>query len=580
MFNQRSFRLTGILVLLGTVACASNRSSAQTNPTFCATKATAGLAYECNVPPIDASTSFSLIGAPEGMVIQPRSGYLRWMPMNQQQGQYSVQIVRTTGNNVQRQTIPVTVAAGGAAALGIYVSPNGKDTNSGTATAPLLTLQEATDRANPGTTIYLRGGTYYNEGYGNPDFAGRTKSSFARITRSGTASQWITIRPHGNEYVKLVSDVNGLALNGAQYWRIQGLELAGTSQSLDREQSLKLWWEDGLAASKIQGRGIAMNGSFNIEIRNCIVHNFSGAGMSNNNGAYITVADNVIYDNAWWSTAGTHGFANSQPITTDNAVTNKVKIAMQRNLVFGNQSSMISHVFSKGFVTLEIDEGNGLHMQNDKRTFVGQFLAEQNLMAYNGKAGLGLNTVDGGIVRKNSFYANVQAVAGAGELSLQSSASQMIANNLFHARPNQRTIRDFQNRYTGIGPNYAVPSLDAATMPPSIRPVLKVFTDPVGGNFSPHPAIPASYGPDASVLAGFKAKIREYGLKIKPAPTIVTESYVRDLRQAIISKWPVPGTAGVPDNLVLEDPETGNCYAYADRKDYPNPPSTGTKCKK
>jgi hypothetical protein len=581
MFNQRSFSLTSILVLLGTVSCAIDRGSAQANPTLCATTTTASVAYECIVPPIDTATRFSLAGAPEGMVIQPQSGYLHWTPMNHQQGQYSVQIIRTTGSTVQRDTLPLTVAAGAAAAAGIYVSPNGKDSNNGASTTPLLTLQAAVDRATPGTTIYLRGGSYYNDEYGKPDFANRKKSSFARISRSGTASQQITIQPHGNEYAQLISDVNGIVFNNAQYWRIKGIEIAGTAQSLDRAQSLALWWEDGIAANKIRGRGIAMNGAFNIEILNCIVHDFSGAGISNNDGAYITAADNIIYNNAWWSTSGTHGFANSKPVTTDNNVVDKVKIAMQRNLVFGNQSSMISHVFSKGFVTLAIDEGNGLHMQNNQNTFVGQFLAEQNLMAYNGKAGLGLNTANGSIIRKNSFYANAQAVAGAGELSIQSSESQTITNNLFHARSDQRTIRDFQNRYAGVGPNYAVPSLDMASMPASIVPVSQVFTDPVGGDFSPHHSIPSNYGPDASVLAGFNAKIREYGLKVKAAPTAVTSSYIRGLRKEILSKWPAPVTGdGIPDDLVLEDPETGYCYAYADRNDYPNPPSTGTQCKK
>ena len=65
------------------------------------------------------------------------------------------------------------------------------------------------------------------------------------------------------------------------------------------------------------------------------------------------------------------------------------------------------------------------------------------------------------------------------------------------------------------------------------------------------------------------------------AATVVNEDYVRGLRAEIIRSWPAPVAGdGIPDDLVLEDPETGHCYAYADRNDYPNAPSTGTRCKK
>jgi hypothetical protein len=119
---------------------------------------------------------------------------------------------------------------------------------------------------------------------------------------SGSESGWITIRPHGNEYPRIVSDVGGIAFSGASYWRLQGIEIEGAAQASDRDVSLGLWWNTTDASKRINGRGIAMNASFHIEITNCLIHHFPGAGLSNNDGAYITVADDVIYANCWWST--------------------------------------------------------------------------------------------------------------------------------------------------------------------------------------------------------------------------------------------------------------------------------------
>ncbi len=544
----------------------------------CATSTGAGQNYLCSLRPIDASTRFSLQGAPEGMAVHPRSGRLYWTPMPAQQGRSSVTIIRTSGARHLTEVFALDVGSGSPAANGIYISPIGDDSQLGTAQAPLRTLAAAVSKAGPGDTLYLRGGDYYNDEFGT-DFSTRSRNNLARITSSGTAGMQITIRPHGNEYVRLISDVNGLAFRDARHWKLQNLELMGTAASLDVQDSLSLWWDQSDAQNQIQGRGISLNSSYNIEISGCVIHHFPGAGVSNNGGAYITVADSVIYNNAWWSTAGTHGFANSSPATEDNTDTQSFKVIMRGNLVFGNQSSMISHVFSKGVVKLEIDEGNGLHMQNNGGNFFGRFLAEQNLSLLNGKAGLGLNTVDNSVIRNNAFYANAQAVVRSGELVLQSSSSQNISQNLFHALPARNTIRT-SDTYAGVGSNYAVASADTAELPASITQVSAVFADPANGDFSRSASVPAGNGPDDANVARFHQLISEQGLTLRAAPTVVTPAYLRQLRARILQDWPAPDPQDdIPENLILEDPDSGYCYRYADRMDYPGPPSSGTVCR-
>jgi hypothetical protein len=72
----------------------------------------------------------------------------------------------------------------------LYVSPSGSDSAAGTLAAPFLTIQKAIDTASPGTTIYLRAGTY-------------APSKNIQISKVGTASAPYTMRPYGSEKVIL-----------------------------------------------------------------------------------------------------------------------------------------------------------------------------------------------------------------------------------------------------------------------------------------------------------------------------------------------------------------------------------------
>jgi hypothetical protein len=70
----------------------------------------------------------------------------------------------------------------------LYVATNGNDSAAGTLAAPLRTIQRAVDLAQPGYTIFIRGGTY-------------APSTNIQILRNGTSSQPITMRNHNNERV-------------------------------------------------------------------------------------------------------------------------------------------------------------------------------------------------------------------------------------------------------------------------------------------------------------------------------------------------------------------------------------------
>lgn len=124
--------------------------------------------------------------------------------------------------------VELTTADAPAPAAALYVSPSGNDANAGTLAAPLRTIQRGVDLAQPGTTIYLRGGTY-------------APGTNIQLLKNGTASQPYTLRSYAGERAVIDGEnmlhtpapVGGSiprAERGAvhiegEYWRLIGLEI-------------------------------------------------------------------------------------------------------------------------------------------------------------------------------------------------------------------------------------------------------------------------------------------------------------------------------------------------------------------
>jgi hypothetical protein len=110
----------------------------------------------------------------------------------------------------------------------LYVATNGSDSAAGTLAAPLRTIQRAVDLAQPGHTIFIRGGTY-------------APSTNIQVLKNGTSSQPITMRNYNGERV-VIDGENMPYTPGAvdssiprpergaihiegDHWRLSGLEI-------------------------------------------------------------------------------------------------------------------------------------------------------------------------------------------------------------------------------------------------------------------------------------------------------------------------------------------------------------------
>ena len=97
-----------------------------------------------------------------------------------------------------------------------YVATTGNDNNPGTAALPWRTIQYACDNATPGSTVYIRAGTYDGSIWTNV---------------SGTAGNYITFTAYGNDVVTIDggntnSQTILWTLDNCRYIRIQGLHFA------------------------------------------------------------------------------------------------------------------------------------------------------------------------------------------------------------------------------------------------------------------------------------------------------------------------------------------------------------------
>jgi chitodextrinase len=106
-----------------------------------------------------------------------------------------------------------------------YVSPSGSDASSGTLTAPFATLQKAVNLANPGDTIYMRGGTY------------ALTDSGVQTSRSGSSGNLITVSNYPGE-TPVLDGINittfyrsAIQLTNGSWWHFVGLEIKNAGAS-------------------------------------------------------------------------------------------------------------------------------------------------------------------------------------------------------------------------------------------------------------------------------------------------------------------------------------------------------------
>ncbi len=222
-----------------------------------------------------------------------------------------------------------------------YVSPTGSDTNPGTASAPFKTFAKANSVLTAGSTLNIYAGTYNEQ---------------LKISKSGTSSGWITVKPLSGTVVVDMKNVATFGLNlAASYVSVSGLEIRNSGDICVNIVGSNLT-VDGLVVHECASHGINTNNSSQVKILNSRVYHtvLSNASRSISSGwgsgIKVRVSDNVliqgntVYNNygEGMGTRGTNVTIRANTVYDNfsvNIYTNSENALIERNFVYCTPNS-------------------------------------------------------------------------------------------------------------------------------------------------------------------------------------------------------------------------------------------------
>jgi parallel beta-helix repeat protein len=307
----------------------------------------------------------------------------------------------------------------------------GNDQSSGSKKSPFATLQKAADVAEAGDTVLVMPGAYSNV---DPN------QNVVTLSKSGKAGAPITFKAFDprNKPVINVRNYQGIQILGS-YVNIDGFVVAGNRKEFENltvEQVDAIQKADGRYSSPTtSGNGIAIGNFYNniypdhVKISNSIIRDNTGGGIAVIRSDYVTIENNQVYNNSYYSPYATSGISFYQSGNSDNST--GVKIIVRGNTVYGNKNLIKNfNNFSEDDLNNpdpskrpQITDGNGIIIDDHARTQVIQSVdgdkQSQDLPAYKGKTLIENNRVfdnggqgilafnsDNVIVRNNTVFNN------------------------------------------------------------------------------------------------------------------------------------------------------------------------------
>ncbi|MCS7459823.1 right-handed parallel beta-helix repeat-containing protein [Paenibacillus doosanensis] len=316
-----------------------------------------------------------------------------------------------------------------AAGTEYYVSPTGNDSNAGTLASPWKTLQHAADTAVPGSTVYVRGGTYNKK---------------LSITRSGSAAAGpITFTNYASELPVIdgtglsVTEEEGLVqIIDASYITVKGFEIRNFTTSTRNKVPVGIYVEGA-------GSGISLLNNKVHDIKNTATptgsdllgrdaHGIAVYGSKKSPISGITIDGNELYNLV---------LGSSESLVVNGNVDT---FAITNNLVHDNDNIGIDVIGFEGTAPSEANDQarNGLVKGN-----VVYNISSNNNPSYGKTLPNGSNAadgiyVDGGkdtVIEQNYSYNNDIGIEIASEHKNHSTSNITVRNNIV-----------YNNRYTGI----------------------------------------------------------------------------------------------------------------------------------
>jgi len=168
-----------------------------------------------------------------------------------------------------------------------YVSWNGNDKNSGSTSAPFITIQKAADIVNAGDTVYVRAGTY---------------GGFQIHQKNGASSAWIVFKPYPGETVTIdvyannySSSFHSIDVAASSYIEINGFKITNSDPKCDSQvfaEYSQMYGRDGIKVDVING----VYSSYIKIYNNTIYHIGSHGILSTPESSHVEIIGNTIYN--------------------------------------------------------------------------------------------------------------------------------------------------------------------------------------------------------------------------------------------------------------------------------------------
>ncbi len=362
-----------------------------------------------------------------------------------------------------------------------HVATTGSDSNDGkTPQTALRTLQKADGLVQPGDVVLVAPGLYASADAAIA--AERADGALLTIRSSGKPGAWITwqaLPPNAaGQAVELrPTGWAGIQITGS-YQVIDGFTVTGANDSIVLHKAL----EDAKKPrpdATFNTNGILVEGRRNkpdakphhITIRNNVVSQMPGGGITALEADHITIEDNLVFDNAWFMRYAGSGITLLNNWTFDDAP--GYHVVIQRNKVWNNKTLVPwerTGKLSDGNGILldvtETDSGAGATNPNadalvqpasaasassSEATFStrrppwkARALIANNLSAFNGGSGIHtFRTAHLDIVHNTTYWNG--GIVGYEELFANRSDDVVIVNNIIVPRPGGRVTSNNRN---------------------------------------------------------------------------------------------------------------------------------------
>ncbi|QFS44778.1 choice-of-anchor D domain-containing protein [Nostoc sphaeroides] len=310
-----------------------------------------------------------------------------------------------------------------------YVSGTGNDKNDGLKEGSAFrTLQQAADLVKAGDTVYVMNGTYTNIYPNILNIEDKHGTANAPITFTAYPGHTPVIEAHDKNW-------NAISITGSSYIVINGLKLVGARDDTTLEYALE--HKDNLNNPATSGNGISVTyidgsekqRSHHITISNNNVSKFPGGGIGATQADYITIENNIVSGNGWYSPFGVQGIGLLNLWNSDKSNTD-YKVIIRGNIVFDNKQ--LVPWINAGTVT----EGHGIMFDTSyigNVAYQGKALISKNVIYNNGGAGIqifkGENPID---IVNNTTYKNSLELS-VGEIFINIAKNVHASNNIMYA---------------------------------------------------------------------------------------------------------------------------------------------------